>query len=287
MTARGKGGSRGGFWSNAKRAWAFAAVGRFAPGRHLVEGFYLDKSELPENDSKSKLWGVNYEFAPDAANVLGATYLSVMADPGVRPTRDGLQVIDLRAFVAPFRALPGLAAEFEYAHETNGDLARSTAWTAKGAYTFRSIGWKPRLSYRCALFEGDDPGTAVNEGWDPLFLGFTDWGSWFQGEIAGGYFLSNSNLISHQGRLHLEPAQNFSTGVIGYFFQLDQPESFGSGVTAKDLALEIDWYGDIKISDHFSSSLVAAWGDPREAVQQYAGRTHNFVYGLVYVGYRY
>jgi hypothetical protein len=283
----GEGGSRGGYWSNAKRAWAFAAVGKFAPGRHLVEGFYLDRSELPENDSESRLWGANYEFAPDAANVVGATYLSVMSDPGVRPTRDGLQVVDLRAFVAPFRGLPGLAAELEYAHQQNGEVARSTAWSARGAYTFGDLGWKPTLSYRYAYFQGDDPGTAVNEGWDQLFLGFTDWGTWFQGEIAGGYFLANSNLISHQGRIHVAPAGNFSTGVIGYYFQLDQPGSFGPGVTSRELALEIDWYGDLKISEHFSTSAVAAWGDPRKAVQQFAGRTHNFVYGLVYLWYRY
>jgi hypothetical protein len=283
----GEGGTRGGYWSNARRAWALAAVGRFAPGKHLVEGFYLDRSEVPENDTKSRLWGVNYEFAPDAQNLLGATYLSVQADPGVRPTRDGLQVIDLRAFVAPFRGLPGLAAELEYAHQENGEIARSTAWSAKGAYTFRELGWTPTLSYRYAYFQGDDPGTAINEGWDQLFVGFTDWGTWFQGEIAGGYFLGNSNLISHQARIHVVPAGNFSSGVIGYLFQFDQPQSFAPTVTSKDVALEIDWYGDLKISRHVSASAVAAYGDPRKAVEQFAGRTHNFVYGLVYFWYRY
>ena len=27
-------------------------------------------------------------------------------------------------------------------------------------------------------------------------MGFSDWGTWWQGEIAGEYFLSNSNLRS-------------------------------------------------------------------------------------------
>ena len=47
----------------------------------------------------------------------------------------------------------------------------------------------------------------ANEAFDPLFLGFYDWGTWWQGEIAGEYFLSNSNLISHQVRAHVAPTE--------------------------------------------------------------------------------
>ena len=49
------------------------------------------------------------------------------------------------------------------------------------------------------------PTTAANEAFDPLLLGFHDWGTWWQGEIAGEYFLSNSNLVSHQIRAHVNP----------------------------------------------------------------------------------
>ena len=38
------------------------------------------------------------------------------------------------------------------------------------------VAWKPKLSYRYAFFQGDDPETATNEAFDPLFLGFYDWG---------------------------------------------------------------------------------------------------------------
>jgi len=37
-----------------------------------------------------------------------------------------------------------------------------------------------------------------DENSDPLLLGFYDWGSRWQGEIAGGYFISNSTLKSPQ-----------------------------------------------------------------------------------------
>ena len=53
-----EGGSRGGYWTNARKAFELAAIGRFKPGNSTVEAFYLDRDELPESDSGSKLWGV-------------------------------------------------------------------------------------------------------------------------------------------------------------------------------------------------------------------------------------
>src|SRR6202008_4808906 len=116
--------------------------------------------------------------------------------------------------------------ELEYALEDNGPALDSTAWNVLAGYQFES-GWMPKISYRYAIFEGDDPGTAANEAFDGLFTGFYDWGAWWQGEIAGEYFVSNSNLISHQLRLHVTPNEAISTGLIFYDFQLDNVESAG------------------------------------------------------------
>ena len=59
----GEGGSRGGFWSNARKAWEFAGVARFKPKNHTFEAFYLDRDEVPESKTGSTLWGLNYELA--------------------------------------------------------------------------------------------------------------------------------------------------------------------------------------------------------------------------------
>ena len=77
-----EGGSRGGYWTNARKAFEFAAIGRFKPGPHLVEAFYLDKDELEESDSGSRLWGANYEFSIGEDTTLGATYMKWFADAG-------------------------------------------------------------------------------------------------------------------------------------------------------------------------------------------------------------
>jgi hypothetical protein len=281
----GEGGSRGGFWSNARKAWAFAGVARFKPKNHAFEAFYLNRDEVPESETGTALWGGNYELTLGEANTIGASYLNFQADS--LPARDGLSVFNVRAFLAPFGFAPDLSFAGEYAQEDNGDLLSSTAWTAQAAYQLSRVAWSPRLSYRYAFFEGDDPGTATNEGFDALLPGFSDWGSWWQGEIAGEYFVSNSNLISHQVRLHVTPSDALGAGLIGYVFELDQPASFAPGVTSTDLATELDFYADWQLNSNFLVSFVAAWGDPKEAAAQGYGRTSNFTYGMIYVSYSY
>ena len=279
-----EGGSRGGYWTNQRQAFEKAAIGRYRPGNHTVEGFYLDKDDLPEANSSSKLWGVNYEYAIGEDTTLGATYMDWSANPSVNPQRNGLAVYDVRAFTAPFGGLKGLSFEFEYALEDNGLLLDSTAWNLLGAYQVEG-GWQPKFSYRYAIFEGDDPGTVANEAFDGLFTGFYDWGAWWQGEVAGEYFVSNSNLISHQLRVHVTPKESISTGLMLFDFRLDKPAS--AGVTADDVALELDWYMDWSVNDNFVVSFIVALAEPGDAVQQSSGRDDTFFYGMVFAAYNY
>ncbi|HVS23327.1 MAG TPA: hypothetical protein VMU03_06340, partial [Gammaproteobacteria bacterium] len=243
MDGASEGGSRGGYWTNARKAFKFAAIGRYKPGNSTFEAFYLEKNDLPEVSSHSKVWGANYEYAIGEDTTLGATYLKWSADANVAPQRDGLDVYNLRAYTAPFAKLKALSFEAEYALEQNGTTLDSKAWNVLAAYQLQTK-WMPKVSYRYAIFEGDNPTTAKNEGFDGLLTGFYDWGTWWQGEIAGEYFVSNSNLISHQFRVHATPSESIGTGLILYGFQLDHPASLGPQVTSKDVAKELDWYMD-------------------------------------------
>jgi len=281
----GEGGTRGGYWSNARKAWEFAGIARFKPKRHALEAFYLDRDEVPESETGTTVWGVNYELSLGEANTIGTSYLDLSSDS--LPDRDGMSVFNVRGYLAPFKRVPDLSFGAEYARETNGDRLHSNAWMAQAAYQLSKVAWQPTLSYRYAFFEGDDPATAKNEGFDSLLPGFYDWGTWWQGEIAGGYFLANSNLISHQARVHLTPHESLGAGLIGYVFQADQPESFGENVTSKSIATELDAYADWKLNGNFTVSFVAAFGNPQEALAQGYGRTSNFTYGMVYLAYSY
>jgi hypothetical protein len=279
-----EGGSRGGYWTGARKAFKFAAIGRFNPGNNTLEGFYLRRDELPEADSDSGLWGVNYQYAIGEDTTLGATYMNWSADPDDAPQREGLDVYNLRAYTAPFRNLKALSFEVEYAKEENGDLLDSEAYNALVAYQFETA-WRPKVSYRYAFFEGDDPATPENEAFDGLFTGFYDWGTWWQGEIAGEYFVSNSNLISHQLRVHTSPSESVETGLILYDFLLDEPESLGPGVTSDEVGFELDWYLDWTVNENFTLSLVAAYADPGDAIEQSTGRTDEFTYGMIFLAY--
>jgi len=279
-----EGGSRGGFWTNARKAYEMAVVGKAKfGGGFTLEGFYLDRDELPENDSDSKTYGANFEYSWSEDNVVGATYMSWEAND-LRESRDGMDVIDLRAFLTPFPSAKALSFELEYAMEDNDDLIDSTAWNAQVGWQFESP-WKPKVTYRYAVFEGDDPNTVANEGFDGLWTGFYDWGTWWQGEIAGEYFASNSNLITHQLRVHTKPSESISTGLMFFDFKLDNIES--AGVSSDDLATELDWYMDWTLNDHFTLSFVAAFATPGDAVEEGFGRDEDFYYGMVYVAYSY
>jgi hypothetical protein len=282
-----EGGSRGGYWTNARKAFEFAAIASFRPGRHRIDGFFLDKDELPESESGTRLWGGNYELRLGDHSTFGATYLKFLADPVVRPERDDLNVFNLRAYTAPIRSVPDLAFEAEFASERNGDLLHSDAWTLQGSYTLSKVAWAPTFTYRYASFQGDDPDTSQNEAFDPLLPGFHELGTWWQGEIAGEYFLSNSNLKSHLVRGGVTPSEAVEAGLLFYDFTLDQPASFGAGVTDKDVAFEVDAYVDWTVSDNVLLSFVAAFADPGRAVEQAADRTRNFAYGMVFIAYSY
>ncbi len=282
-----EGGSRGGYWSNARKAFALAAIGRVKPGLHTVETFFLKKDDLPEHVTGTQLWGANYEIRPDSHSTFGATYMKFWAKPDVSPQRDHLNVFNVRAYTTPVPAARDLSFEVEYASERNGDALNSNAWTLQGAYQLSEMGWKPRFSYRYAYFQGDDPATPQNESFDPLLLGFSDWGAWWQGEIGGEYFLSNSNLRSGLVRAHVSPTESIGGGLMFFDFTLDQPASYAAGVTDKHLAFEIDAYTDWKINRNFTVSVVAAFANPGEAVKQAGNQTRNFGYGMIYIAYSY
>jgi hypothetical protein len=281
-----EGGSRGGYWTNARKAFAFGAIGRVKPGPHKIELFYLDKDDLDENETGTRLWGTNYEISGKHTTV-GVTYMKFFAHADVKPGRDGLNVFNLRADSAPVPQAPDLSFQFEYASERNGDVLHSNAWNVLGAYEFSTAPWKPKLSYRYASFQGDNPDTKANEAFDPLLPGFSDWGSWWQGEIAGEYFLSNSNLRSQQFRAHVTPTDKIGGGLIFYDFRIDQPKSYGPTVTDNHAAFEGDLYVDWKATRNVLVSIVTAFANPGLAVQQLTARTKNFAYGMVYVAYSY
>jgi len=279
------GGSRGGLWSNPRKAWAPGARIQYLGAGHTVDVFYLERDERPERDADTRLSGINYQWqSADSAWTLGASYLAFKAND-LDPQLDGANVWNLRLYTTPF-TVP-LTIEAEWAWEDNGLALDSTAWYVQPYWTWEETPWQPTLYYRYAYFEGDNPDTRANEAFNPLFPDFHDWGSWWQGEIAGEYFLSNSNLKTHMLRLHTKPTSNIGTGLIYFDYLLDQPGSYQGGVASDKVAREINWYMDWKVNKMFTFSFVLARNNPGPAVEEAFGRNKPFRYGMIYVAFSY
>ena len=81
-------------------------------------------------------------------------------------------------------SLKALSFEAEYALEDNDDALDSTAWNVLAAYQLE-MAWQPKVSYRYAFFEGDDPATPENEAFDSLLTGFSRLGRMVAGRNRG------------------------------------------------------------------------------------------------------
>ena len=141
-----EGGSRGGYWTNARKAFEFAAIGRFKPGPHTRRSASISTRTSSRRATAEAGSGAPTTSSASArTTTLGATYMKWFADAGLRPGRDGLNVFNVRAYTAPVPDIPDLSFEFEYASERNGEALDSNAWTLQGAYEFSDVAWKPTL----------------------------------------------------------------------------------------------------------------------------------------------
>jgi hypothetical protein len=282
-----EGGSRGGYWTNARKAFQLAAIAR-AARTPQDRGFTSTTTICPRPKPAPCLWGANYEFKLDEHSTFAASYAWAVRRPrcpaGPRPGCTSSTC----GRTAPVRSVPDVSFEFEMRVRSGTPrILRSHAWTLQGAYELSQVSWTPTLSYRYAFFQGDDPSTPRHEAFDPLLPAFHDWGTWWQGEIVGEYIAQNSNLRSHLIRSHVAPREAVEGGVMFYRFTLDQPASLAPRVTSADLAFEFDTYIDWKINARFTASFVGAFANPGAAIQQAFGRTQNFVYGMAFLSYSY
>ena len=71
-----EGGSRGGYWTNARKAFEFAAIGRFKPGATPSRRSISTRTSCRRDDTGSRLWGATTSSASARrSTTLGATYM--------------------------------------------------------------------------------------------------------------------------------------------------------------------------------------------------------------------
>lgn len=178
--------------------------------------------------------------------------------------RKGLAVGAVRMGGAMIPALPdfNLYGEFAYEYNNNaGDRVRANGWYTEPGWTFSAAPWLPRVYYRYSHFSGDpNPNDGTKQSFDPLFYtNSRGYGTWTLGEIAGQYFLFNSNQNTHQIGITATPTDDLNLGLIYYRFSYDQPAQFGG--TAGHAMDEVDFTAQWAITEKISLSGVVglAW----------------------------
>jgi hypothetical protein len=199
-------------------------------------------------------------------------------DPNIPGTEDA----DVYSARADWRMMNGFGISGEYVDESSSQLD-ATGYYGQVSYEFMDARWSPILSYRYAHFDGDNPGTAIDERFREIAYGYTDWGFWYQGEITGEYALGNGNLESHMFRAKVQPKDSVTLNLFYYRFGLDQPASFG--VASDDWGDEINFTVEWEASDNLYIMGVIAALFPGNGAEQFTGGNDDWVHAMLYMMY--
>ena len=205
--------TRGALKLGPRKAWRIAGLAKFSHKRITGTGFFLDPNEAPDNDTGTHIAGFDLRYDDTSARYLGATLGKVVASrasypkaapngigpPSINPdARDGLEFLAIYSrFSPPSGPLADAWIAAELALERN-DRIDLEAWGGRieVGYSFSKVPWRPQIAYIYQTFSGDNPKTAKNERFDPLYYeGNPD--AWSTGSKSSMVFI-NSNVNASQ-----------------------------------------------------------------------------------------
>jgi hypothetical protein len=271
----GDGGERGGWYLGMRKTFSEALVVSLDTDRWLAEGFKL-KNRPRAGGTQGDAHGLNFEYKYGETATFGGTYMNVDANT------PGSVDADVYSGRVNWRMMNGFGISGEYVDESSDQLD-ATGYYGQVSYEFMDTRWTPALSYRYAHFDGDNPGTAIDERFREIAYGYTDWGFWYQGEITGEYALGNGNLESHMLRAKLATSESVTWNFFYYNFVLDQPASFG--VTSDEWGDELNVTVEWAASDNLFVIGVIGALFPGDGAEQFVGGSDDWLHGMLYVMY--
>jgi hypothetical protein len=272
------------YWLAPRFAFEQAGIVRLNTMPVSGQAFYLKANDFQDN---SQLAGANIEYAAKDFGPLGLMYFQIFdSDDSGTFVRDGMNVINPRAFNIPVPFVPNLTITAEDAYEFGHDPERNLDIDANGWYVqlnYNLDNWlpgSPTLSYRYSQFSGEkdpsNPGSSYNA-FDPLFYyGPGTWGTWFQGEITGEYLLFNSNEIAHMVQLDFKPSSAIDAGILFFDISLDQNNYFGTPVSSSHFDDELNLYFNWNITDHIYLGVVGGLAWPGTAAKEAFGESKTY-----------
>ena len=278
-------GADGLFWFTSRYAFDNTAILKIDTKPVRADLFWIKGDE--KNQGNTELAGINLEYVNEEYGTLGFTYMNAVDvkdefNQGV--PRKGMDVFSFRGTEVKIPVVPNLSFWGEYVKQTGdgeGTDFDASAWYVEAQYSFDSIPWTPKLSYRYADFSGDANDDNTRESFDPLFYGPNvdrGWGSWFQGEIAGNYQLFNSNQRNHMAKLDIYPGDTYGFGAVYLRFYLNENNYFGTPVKDKHFSDEFNIYAEWYPNDSFYAVALAGISLPGDAAKEVFGDDEN--YGL-------
>lgn len=276
------GGEHGGWYLGMRKAFMESAIARIEGNGLLAEAFRIENRPR-RGGTRGNAVGGNLEYTFFETMKLGGTWMVVDAE---LPGYDELDVYDARLDWTGKDALEGFALSGEFAHEES-DQIEADGWFAEASWGTKEICWSPTFSYRYAHFDGDDPNTPEDEQFREIAYGFSDYGSWFQGEITGNYPLANGNTNTHRLRVKMQPNESVTLNVMYYDYTLDQEQIWGDPVTSDDWGQELNFTVDWAATEQIYVIGVLGNLSPGDAAKQWTGGDEDWLYSMVYVSYAY
>ena len=286
----------GSYYTNPRRVFSQTAILNVETGTPFRFDAYYIESEKGQNGQRA-IAGGNIEYVDKTDGTIGGQFIRGLdvEDPfnvvlPFTPATDGMNLFSIYGNTS--FGIKDFTLSGRYVDETSDSVAECTvavqcaaldayAWYISPSYTFSAAAWTPTLYYRFASFSGDDPNTADNEGYDPLFYGATGYNTWFIGEIAANYsgpFSSNADVHS----IGLKTAPNIDigigkwTGMSGYVNHYSLRES---GANDDNIGTELAVYAEFQLFENLYLSPLYSVLFPGQGYQDINGdddNVHNF-----------
>jgi len=282
----------GAYWLGVRRA--FERAGKLSIDNLYVEGLRTDIIYFESNQTQADtdIALVNVEYHHEGLGDIGVLYGQVLHSDGAGDSpstltanpnsRKDLKMLNIRAHGNPLASMmPNWNFAFEYvgqAKDTNVTTGVADPEVdAEGyyvdiGYTFADWPWAPAVTARHANFSGDDPNTAEDEAYDGMFYGFTNWGTWFIGEVTGEYILFQSNFNVNMLMVQAAPYDNLFLTAAYFNFTINEP---GAGVD-DHFGSEVNFIADWAVNDNMAISGVYGVLSPGDNAEAQFANDDNF-----------
>jgi hypothetical protein len=284
-----QGGENGQYWTGAFAAWRNSAILKVNTSPLRADLFWL---RTDKDFRDGRVAGINVETTTrETLGTFGAMYIEVLQ--GGAFNYDGMEAWNLRGAEVKVPGVPDLLLFGEWVlqrgtdEQAGGRPNDAVGWYLEGQYTFASLPWTPRLSYRYARLSGDELDTPENEEYRGLYFTIfkRDWDTWYQGEIAGEYHLFNQNQVTQMVKLKTFPHPLWALTFYYYRHRLEEPQYFGRPVSDTAWADELNFGVEHFLGTRFYGYAGVAWSTPDTAAREIFGGDDDFTVIQTFLSY--